>query len=154
MKELTALQWAKIGYIPNLKAKGKERWTNCFYGMKAIYYKENEVHEDKDTAKAILKAKRQEYREEAKKRKQQLAEFEVYRENMKTEWQWLQEGRIPNPDARWKNGASLNEVFNTCSFGSRYCYCNKDETYEASSSEELQMAIKEYNKNSFKIRYE
>lgn len=143
MKELTALQWAKIGYIPNPKAKGEERWTNCFYGMKAIYYKENEVHEDPATAKAILKAKRQEYRDIAKK----LAEFEVYRENMKTEWQWLQEGRIPNPDARWKNGESLNEAFNTCSFGSRYCYCNVDDTYEASSPEELQIAIKEYNKN-------
>lgn len=146
MKELTALQWAKIGYIPNPKAKGKERWTNCFYGMKAIYYKENEVHEDPDATKAILKAKRQEYRDIAKKRKQKLAEFEVYRENMKTEWQWLQEGRIPNPDARWKNGESLNEAFNTCSFGSRYCYCNKDDTYEASSPEELQIAIKDYNK--------
>lgn len=143
MKELTALQWAKIGYIPNPKAKGKEQWTSCFYGMKAMYYQENE---DPDTAKAILKAKRKEYREEAKKRKQQLAEFEVYRENMKTEWQWLQEGRIPNPDARWKNGESLNKTFNTCSFGSHYCYCNKDETYEASSPEELQIAIKEYNK--------
>lgn len=147
MKELTALQWAKIGYIPNPKAKGEERWTNCFYGMKAIYYKENEVHEDPATAKAILKAKRQEYRDIAKKRKQKLAEFEVYRENMKTEWQWLQEGRIPKPDARWKNGESLNEAFNTCSFGSCYCYCNVDDTYEASSPEELQIAIKEYNKN-------
>lgn len=112
MKELTALQWAKIGYIPNPSAKGKEQWTNCFYGMKAIYYKENEVHEDSDAAKAILKTKRKEYREKAKKRKQQLAEFEVYRENMKTEWQWLLEGRIPNSNARWKSGDSLNETFN------------------------------------------
>ena len=38
MKELTALQWAKIGYIPNPKAKGEERWTNCVHVKKAIYY--------------------------------------------------------------------------------------------------------------------
>ena len=46
MKELTALQWAKIGYIPNPKAKGEERWTNCVHVKKAIYYSEHEVHED------------------------------------------------------------------------------------------------------------
>ena len=147
MKELTALQWAKIGYIPNPKAKGEERWTNCFYGMKAIYYKENEVHEDLDTAKAILKAKRQEYRDIAKKRKQKLAEFEVYRENMKTEWQWLQEGRIPNPNARWEYGETLNNTFNVCSYGSKYYYCHIDETHMPKDSEELQKVIKEYNKN-------
>lgn len=57
MKELTALQWAKIGYIPNPKAKGEERWTNCVHVKKAIYYSEHEVHEDKEAANAIIKAK-------------------------------------------------------------------------------------------------
>ena len=146
MEELTALQWAKIGYIPNTESKGVERWTNSFHSMKAIYYKEDEVHEDSEAAKAILKSKQKEYREESKKRKKKLAKFEVYRENMKTEWQWLQEGRMPNSDARWENGESLNKTFNTCSFGSRYCYCHKNETFEA-SNEELQIAVKKYDKN-------
>ena len=146
MKELTTLQWAKHGYVPNTDAKGIERWTNCYHSVKATYYNENEVHVDFESAKSILQAKRREYREEAKKRKQRLVNFEIYRENMKTEWQWLQEGRIPNPNARWKNGESLNNTFKTCSFGSHYCYCNIDETRKASSSEELQIAINEYNK--------
>ena len=37
---------------------------------------------------------------------------------MKTEWQWLQEGRIPNPNARWEYGEILNNTFNVCSYGS------------------------------------
>ena len=28
MKALTALQWAKEGYVPNADAVGEERWTN------------------------------------------------------------------------------------------------------------------------------
>ena len=45
----------------------------------------------------------------------------AFRENMKTEWQWLQEGRIPNPNARWEYGETLNNTFNVCSYGSSYC---------------------------------
>ena len=43
MEALTALQWAKEGYVPNADAVGEERWTNCFHGQKATYYKDNEV---------------------------------------------------------------------------------------------------------------
>ncbi len=68
MEILTALQWAKKGFIPNEGAKGTKQWTNCFYSAKAVYFKDSEVHEDKDTAKAILFAKRKEYRDVAKKR--------------------------------------------------------------------------------------
>lgn len=35
MEALTALQWAKEGYVPNADAVGEERWTNCFHGQKA-----------------------------------------------------------------------------------------------------------------------
>ncbi len=30
MKELTALQWAKAGFVVNSDAEGKERWTNGY----------------------------------------------------------------------------------------------------------------------------
>lgn len=70
METLTALQWAKKGFIPNEGVKGTEQWTNCYYSAKAVYFKDSEVHEDKDAAKAILSAKRKEYRDAAKKREE------------------------------------------------------------------------------------
>lgn len=47
MEILTALQWAKKGFIPNEGAEGTEQWTNCYYSAKAVYFKDCEVHEDK-----------------------------------------------------------------------------------------------------------
>ena len=46
MEALTALQWVKEGHVPNADAVGEERWTNCFHGQKATYYKDNEVHKE------------------------------------------------------------------------------------------------------------
>lgn len=43
MEILTALQWAKKGFIPNEGAKGTKQWTNCFYSAKAVYFKDSEV---------------------------------------------------------------------------------------------------------------
>ena len=48
MEILTALQWAKKGFIPNEGAEGTEQWTNCYYSAKAVYFKDCEVH-DVDT---------------------------------------------------------------------------------------------------------
>lgn len=48
MEILTALQWAKKGFIPNEGTKGTKQWTNSFYSAKAVYFKDSEVHEDKD----------------------------------------------------------------------------------------------------------
>lgn len=45
MEILTALQWAKKGFIPNEGAKGTKQWTNSFYSAKAVYFKDSEVHE-------------------------------------------------------------------------------------------------------------
>ena len=70
MEILTALQWAKKGFIPNEGTEGTEQWTNCYYSSKAVYFKDCEVHEDKEAAKAILSAKRKEYRDVAKKREE------------------------------------------------------------------------------------
>ena len=71
MEILTALQWAKKGFIPMRGPKYKTKWTNSvLHTAKAVYFKDSEVHEDKDTAKAILFAKRKEYRDVAKKRKE------------------------------------------------------------------------------------
>ena len=124
MEALTALQWAKEGYVPNADAVGEERWTNCFHGQKATYYKDNEVHKDSETAKDMLRAKRKEHKKASDKRDEKRKKNMAYRENMKTEWQWLQEGRIPNPNARWEYGEILNNTFNVCSYGSKYCYCH------------------------------
>ena len=141
MEILTALQWAKKGFIPNEGAKGTKQWTNSFYSAKAVYFTDSEVHEDKDTAKAILFAKRKEYRDVAKKRKEKRIKNAAYREKMKTQWQWLQEGRIPNDNARWEVGEELNKMFCTCAYGSNYCYCHIDETHIPKDSEEMQKAI-------------
>ena len=94
MEALTALQWAKEGYVPNADAVGEERWTNCFHGQKATYYKDNEVHKDSETAKDMLRAKRKEHKKASDKRDEKRKKNMAYRENMKTEWQWLQEGRM------------------------------------------------------------
>lgn len=141
MEILTALQWAKKGFIPNEGAEGTEQWTNCYYSAKAVYFKDSEVHEDKDTAKAILLAKRKEYRDVAKKRKEKRIKNAAYREKMKTQWQWLQEGRIPNDNARWEVGEELNKMFCTCAYGSNYCYCHERYTHEPKNDEEMQKAI-------------
>lgn len=141
MEILTALQWAKKGFIPNEGAEGTEQWTNCYYSAKAVYFKDSEVHEDKDTAKAILFAKRKEYRDVAKKRKEKRIKNAAYREKMKTQWQWLQEGRIPNDNARWEVGEELNKMFCTCAYGSNYCYCHERYTHEPKNDEEMQKAI-------------
>lgn len=114
MEALTALQWAKEGYVPNADAVGEERWTNCFHGQKATYYKDNEVHKDSETAKDMLRAKRKEHKKASDKRDEKRKKNMAYRENMKTEWQWLQEGRIPNPNARWEYGETLNKIHSTC----------------------------------------
>lgn len=45
MEILTALQWAKKGFIPNEGTKGTKQWTNSFYSAKAVYFKDSEVHE-------------------------------------------------------------------------------------------------------------
>lgn len=77
----------------------------------------------------MLRAKRKEHKKASDKRDEKRKKNMAYRENMKTEWQWLQEGRIPNPNARWEYGEILNNTFNVCSYGSKYCYCHIDETH-------------------------
>lgn len=146
---LTALQWAKEGYILNSDAVGEERWTNCTHVKKAKYYREHEVHEDKDAAKDILKKKQREYREAGEERERKYNEAMAFRADMKTEWQWLQEGRIPDGKARWKYGENLNKEFSVCAYGSKHYYCHIDETHIPKDSEELQEAIEKYRINSY-----
>lgn len=59
-RELTAIQWAKEGFVLNSDAVGEERYTNGRYLMKAVYYREYEVHENKEAAKDFLKSRRKE----------------------------------------------------------------------------------------------
>lgn len=146
MDKLTELQWAKKGFVPNEGAKGEEGWNNNYYRYRVIRFPESEVHEDLVAAKAIVSAKNKEYRSKAKKKEQKRKETAEYREKMKTKWQWLQEGRIPNENARWELGEELNKTFHTCSYGSNYCYCHQRYTRKAQNSDELENAILEYQK--------
>lgn len=62
-KSLTALQWAKEGYVVNPDATGR-KWKNNPHNSKAIiYYVSDEVHEDKEAAKEFLKSRRKEKKE-------------------------------------------------------------------------------------------
>ena len=81
MEALTALQWAKEGYVPNADAVGEERWTNCFHGQKATYYKDNEVHKDSETAKDMLRAKRKEHKKASDKRDEAKKKHGLSREH-------------------------------------------------------------------------
>lgn len=57
-KSLTALQWAKEGYVVNPDATGR-KWKNNPYNSKAtIYYISDEVHEDQEAAKDFLKSRK------------------------------------------------------------------------------------------------
>lgn len=58
-RELTAIQWAKEGFVLNSDAVGEERYTNSWCLMKAVYFREYEVHEDKEAAKEFLKSRRE-----------------------------------------------------------------------------------------------
>lgn len=58
-RELTAIQWAKEGFVLNSDAVGEERYTNSRCLMKAVYFREYEVHEDKEAAKEFLKSRRE-----------------------------------------------------------------------------------------------
>lgn len=62
MKELTAFQWAKAGFVVNSDAEGKERWTNGYHSKKAVYFSESEVHKDEEASKALIQSKRRGYR--------------------------------------------------------------------------------------------
>jgi len=63
-KSLTALQWAREGYVVNPDATGTA-WKNNSHNFKAtyIYYVSEEVHEDKEAAKEFLKSRRKEKKE-------------------------------------------------------------------------------------------
>lgn len=143
MEKLTALQWAKKGFVLNIDAKGEEGWNNNYYRYRVIRFPESEVHEDIVAAKAIVSAKNKEYRAIAKRREQKRKEAAEYRELMKTEWQWLQAGRIPNHDARWFLGDELNRRHGKeyCAYGSSYYYCHLDYTHLPLNSKELEDAI-------------
>lgn len=147
MEKLTALQWAKRGFVPNEGAKGEEGWNNNYYSYRVIRFSDSEVHEDLLAAKVIVSAKNKEYRAKAKKREQKRKEAAEYREKMKTKWQWLQEGKIPNENARWEVGEELNKTYNCCSYGSNYCYCHERYTHEPKDDEEMQKAIEDFQKN-------
>lgn len=148
-RKLTVLQWAKEGYVLNPDAVGEERWTNCVHVKKAIYYSEHEVHEDAAAARELIKLKRKECNQAAKKREEKREKAIALRELMKTEWQWLQQGRIPNQNAWWEYGDTLNNTFNVCAYGSKHYYCHIEETHIPKDSEELQKAIEEYKKRFF-----
>ena len=57
---------------------------------------------------------------------------------MKTRYQWAQLGRIPNADAKFKWGESLNSRIKDTSapwFADHYKYCHLDDTHLATADE-------------------
>lgn len=85
MKELTALQWAWIGFVVNSDAEGEERWTNGYRSKKAVYFSESEVHKDEEASKVLIQSKRRGYRIASDSKKEKQERFEAFRKNMKTE---------------------------------------------------------------------
>lgn len=142
----TELQWAKEGFVINECAKGELEWINGYHQARVIRFSEDEVHTDIKKAKEIIRQKNRQYRENRKKKEQKWNEFVEERMKWHTEYQWLQEGRIPNVNARWKNGNDLNYLYSyVCdhSFGSNYYYCYISDTHIPINSRELEEALKD-----------
>ncbi len=124
---LTELQWLQKGYVVKRGHYGQELWTNCCHKHSAYYYSPKDVRKDEAKADAIMKERNKETRIR-RERKQKAMEAELQkREVWNTEYQWLQQGREPNADARWKLGEELNHYF--LQFGSRACYCHISDTH-------------------------
>lgn len=147
------LEWAKIGYVLNDMAIGNLKQTNKYCSFKTRYYTFDEVHLDEVKAKEIIKNKYQEYRLNAKKKKEKIKEQEKKREEYKTKYQWLNVNRIINFNAKKIIGEELNKRYPYCaSYGSSYYYYHISNTHEASSEEELRNAIEDC-KSEYERRY-
>lgn len=147
-KMKTELQWNQLGYVLNKDAKGEYQAVNGWHQNYCMRYTEEEVHVDKVKAKEIIKAKNLQYCENAKKKKEDWKWFDEFRDNMKTYYQWIQEGRIPNKDAKWDSGKHLNYLYkHICdySFGNDYWYCHYKDTHEPQDNEELEREKEELN---------
>lgn len=145
----TLNQWLKDGYIPKKGHNGHERYrseTHLAYvagvDSTAIYYDEDEVRFDREAAvklsRDLSKQKRDEREAEKRKRKERAEAALLFRENMKTRYQWAQAGRVANPGAAFKWGSTLNEFIKNDDverFGSEYKYCHLDDTRQATSDE-------------------
>lgn len=151
----TLNQWLQEGYIPKKGQKGHERYRSelaAYYrngNSMAIYFDEDEVRSDPTAAKKLKKKISDEKKAAREERKRKEAEEQrlwqerdkkanAFREEMKTRYQWAQLGRIPNADAKFKWGESLNERIKDYSarwFGRHYLYCHFDETREATADE-------------------
>ena len=136
------------GYIPKKGHNGHERYrseTHLAYdgaNSMAIYFDEDEVRFDREAAvklsRDLSKQKRDEREAEKRKRKERAEAALLFRENMKTRYQWAQAGRVANPGAAFKWGSTLNEFIKNDDverFGSEYKYCHLDDTRQATADE-------------------
>ena len=147
--ERTELQWLEAGYIVNDGVHGDRHYTNSYHQGVATYFNADQVHEDKEGAKMILKVRAKKLRDKRKMIKVRQGEYLKIRDSMKTKYQWLfDEGRLPKDSAEWKPGSALNKYYHVlCGFGENSCYCHLDDTYLPSCKQELDAAREDYYKH-------
>ena len=130
-KVMSEYQWLRKGFFIKDTAVGIDGWNNRFCTYPLTRFTADEVYEDTERAKERLSKIRHEYYIAAREKKKYWDWFEEFREDMKTQYQWFhEENRVPLETAKWYNGESLNKRYNTCSFGSDYYYCHRDDTKE------------------------
>lgn len=148
----TERQWNLAGYILKPKARGKDFWTNGMCQRSATYYASPQVIKDEDKASSIIREiKRKQAKESrlrAKYRKQKEAEDAAwhaehdhealkFRELTGTEYQWREQGRKPNEDAKWIPGEVLNSKYRLWLWGKDYWYCHKDDTHPIETTQDV-----------------
>lgn len=128
---MSEYQWLRKGFFIKDTAVGIDGWNNRFCTYPLTRFTADEVYEDTERAKERLSKIRHENYIAAREKKKYCDWFEEFREDMKTQYQWFhEENRVPLETAKWYSGESLNKQYNTCSFGSDYYYCHRDDTKE------------------------
>ena len=100
----TERQWNLLGYAVKEGAEGVKMWANHNrHGSPVTYYSESEVVED-DRPLKLIKAQKKAKAEFNRERKRALREWH-------TRGEWLEQGRIVDPDADTFYGQELNDIW-------------------------------------------
>lgn len=142
----TELQWNRLGYKVKKNTSGIEAWSNCYCGASYFYYESDEVElmtdDDKKKFKDKEKEKRKRSLQEKLEREKRIEQRLEYLRKWKTAVQWLLEGFVPFPSARWVTGEELNGNNFSCK-GSNYYYCYIDDVTE--DKEKAQKLLDKYD---------
>lgn len=142
----TERQWNLMGYKPKETASGVVAWSNCYCNVNCYYYEPDEVEKMTDDDKKKFKDKEKEKRkrslQEKLERENRIKQRLGYLSKWKTAVQWLLEGYIPLPSARWVLGEELNGNNFSCK-GSNYYYCYIDDVIE--NKEKAQELLDKYD---------